>query len=71
MYGSRFQYNLPKTKEGAEIKAVMTTTGGNILMRTIALRGVTTVDNQREGLSKRLTDAKFQARKEKGLCFYV
>ncbi|TYK09954.1 Ty3/gypsy retrotransposon protein [Cucumis melo var. makuwa] len=30
---------------------------------------VTTADNKREGLSKRLTDAEFQARREKGLCF--
>ncbi|KAA0055708.1 protochlorophyllide-dependent translocon component 52 [Cucumis melo var. makuwa] len=42
---------------------------GNIPMRTVTLRGVTTADNKREGLSKRLTDAEFQARREKGLCF--
>ncbi|KAL4036313.1 hypothetical protein IC575_005045 [Cucumis melo] len=47
----------------------MTTIGGNIPMRTVTLRGVTAADNRREGPSKRLTDAEFQARREKGLCF--
>ncbi|TYK28909.1 ty3-gypsy retrotransposon protein [Cucumis melo var. makuwa] len=45
------------------------TTSGNTLMRTVTLRGVTTVDNQRKGPSKRLTDAEFQAKREKRLCF--
>ncbi|KAA0057854.1 ty3-gypsy retrotransposon protein [Cucumis melo var. makuwa] len=65
----KFQYNWPKAKEGTETKAVMTTIGGNIPMRTVTLRGVTAADNRREGPSKRLTDAEFQARREKGLCF--
>ncbi|KAL0551119.1 hypothetical protein IC582_010201 [Cucumis melo] len=38
-------------------------------MRTITLREVATGDNRREGPTKRLTDAEFQARREKGLCF--
>ncbi|TYK18318.1 ty3-gypsy retroelement transposase [Cucumis melo var. makuwa] len=38
-------------------------------MRTITLRGVTTTDNRREGPSKRLSNAEFQARREKRLCF--
>ncbi|KAA0047957.1 ty3-gypsy retroelement transposase [Cucumis melo var. makuwa] len=38
-------------------------------MRTITLRGVATADNRREGPSKRLSNAEFQARREKGLCF--
>ena len=61
--------NLPKTKEGIETKAMAATTSGNTLMRTVTLRGVTTVDNQRKGPSKRLTDAEFQAKREKRLCF--
>ncbi|KAA0062045.1 transposon Tf2-1 polyprotein isoform X1 [Cucumis melo var. makuwa] len=43
--GSEFQYNLPKAKEGTETKAVAATASGNIRMRTVTLRGVTTVDN--------------------------
>lgn len=41
------------------------------LMRTITLRGVASgeTQNRREGTAKHLSDAKFQARKEKGLCF--
>ncbi|KAA0058422.1 ty3-gypsy retrotransposon protein [Cucumis melo var. makuwa] len=69
VYGSKFQYNLPKAKEGTETKAVVATASGNIPMRTVTLRGVTAADNQREGPSKHLTDVKFQARREKGLCF--
>ncbi|KAA0059567.1 Ty3/gypsy retrotransposon protein [Cucumis melo var. makuwa] len=38
-------------------------------MRTITLREVATGDNRREGPTKRLSDAEFQARREKGLCF--
>lgn len=40
-----------------------------IPMRTITLRRATTNAVRREGLVKRLSDAEFQARKEKGLCF--
>ncbi|KAL0544147.1 hypothetical protein IC582_019259 [Cucumis melo] len=49
------------TKEG--------TTSGSWPMRTITLREVATGDNRREGPTKRLSDAEFQARREKGLCF--
>ncbi|TYK23171.1 Ty3/gypsy retrotransposon protein [Cucumis melo var. makuwa] len=45
------------------------TTRGGWPMRTITLREVATGDNRREGPTKRLTDAEFQARREKGLCF--
>lgn len=38
-------------------------------MRTITLRGVTAGETRRGGPTKRLSDAEFQARKEKGLCF--
>ncbi|KAL0560786.1 hypothetical protein IC582_001199 [Cucumis melo] len=43
--------------------------GGSWPMRTITLREVATGDNRREGPTKRLSDAEFQARREKGLCF--
>ncbi|KAA0055700.1 Ty3/gypsy retrotransposon protein [Cucumis melo var. makuwa] len=49
------------TKEG--------TASGSWPMRTITLREVGTGDNRREGPTKRLSDAEFQARREKGLCF--
>ncbi|TYK23464.1 putative retroelement pol polyprotein [Cucumis melo var. makuwa] len=38
-------------------------------IRTITLRSSTPTENRREGTYKRLPDAEFQARKEKGLCF--
>ena len=38
-------------------------------IRTITLRGTATGEIQKEGTSKRLSDAEFQTRKEKGLCF--
>ncbi|TYK29109.1 ty3-gypsy retrotransposon protein [Cucumis melo var. makuwa] len=38
-------------------------------MRTIALKGVMARENWKEGRSKRLSNAEFQARREKGLCF--
>ncbi|TYK19604.1 ty3-gypsy retrotransposon protein [Cucumis melo var. makuwa] len=38
-------------------------------IRTITLRGSNTNEVKREGTFKRLPDAEFQARKEKGLCF--
>ena len=38
-------------------------------MRMITLRGTSSGETKKEGLSRRLSDAKFQARKEKGLCF--
>ncbi|KAA0063300.1 Ty3/gypsy retrotransposon protein [Cucumis melo var. makuwa] len=44
-------------------------TAGGWPMRTITLREVATGENRREGPTKRLTDAEFQARREKGLCF--
>ncbi|KAA0038090.1 ty3-gypsy retroelement transposase [Cucumis melo var. makuwa] len=66
VYGSKFQYNLPKAKENTENKTATDTTGGTTPMRTITLRGVTTTDNWREGFSKRLSDAEFQARRKKG-----
>ncbi|KAL0542645.1 hypothetical protein IC582_008834 [Cucumis melo] len=37
--------------------------------RTITLRSQASNENRREGTYKRLPDAEFQARKEKGLCF--
>ncbi|TYK15158.1 uncharacterized protein E5676_scaffold790G00230 [Cucumis melo var. makuwa] len=43
------------------------TTAGGWPMRTITLREVATGENRREGPTKRLTDAEFQARREKGL----
>ncbi|KAA0047238.1 Ty3/gypsy retrotransposon protein [Cucumis melo var. makuwa] len=49
------------TKEG--------TASGSWPMRTITLREVATGDNRREGPTKQLSDAEFQARREKGLCF--
>lgn len=43
---------------------------GNIfLMRTITLRRVTADENRQEGPAKRLSNAEFQARRDKGLCF--
>ncbi|KAA0040605.1 retrotransposon protein [Cucumis melo var. makuwa] len=41
-------------------------------MRTITSRGLTAGagENKKEGPSKQLFDAEFQARKEKGLCFH-
>ncbi|KAA0044655.1 reverse transcriptase [Cucumis melo var. makuwa] len=69
VYGSKFQYNLPKAKENSETKSVTATTGGSTPMRTITLSEVTEANNRREGPSKRPSDAKFQARREKGLCF--
>ncbi|KAL4027583.1 hypothetical protein IC575_010753 [Cucumis melo] len=53
--------NASTTNEGS-------TTGG-WPMRTITLREVATGENRREGPTKRLTNAEFQARREKGLCF--
>ncbi|KAA0051401.1 Ty3/gypsy retrotransposon protein [Cucumis melo var. makuwa] len=44
-------------------------TAGGWPMRTITLREVATGENRREVPTKRLTDAEFQARREKGLCF--
>ncbi|KAA0037564.1 aminoacyl-tRNA ligase [Cucumis melo var. makuwa] len=44
-------------------------TVGNWPMRTITLREVAAGDNRRDGPTKRLTDAEFQVRREKGLCF--
>lgn len=38
-------------------------------MKTITLRGVSTLGNWQEGPAKRLTDAEFQAEREKGLYF--
>lgn len=38
-------------------------------MRTITLRGVAPNKTRKEGPTKRLPDAEFQAKKEKGLCF--
>ncbi|TYK28503.1 Ty3/gypsy retrotransposon protein [Cucumis melo var. makuwa] len=38
-------------------------------IRTITLRSSAPNENRREGTDKRLSDAEFQARKEKGLCF--
>ncbi|TYK00067.1 ty3-gypsy retrotransposon protein [Cucumis melo var. makuwa] len=52
VYGSKFQYNLPKTKEGTETKAMAATTSGNTPMKTVTLKGVTVADNRREGPSK-------------------
>ena len=69
VYGSKFQYNLPKTKEGTETKAMAATTSGNTPMKTVTLKGVMMADNRREGPSKRLTNAEFQARREKGVMF--
>ena len=43
--------------------------GGIVRMRMITLRGVAGEPNRREGPLKRLSDAEFQARREKGLCF--
>ena len=44
---------------------------GNIVfpMRTITLQGSTANDHKKEGPSKRLLDAEFQVKIEKGLCF--
>ncbi|TYK14310.1 ty3-gypsy retrotransposon protein [Cucumis melo var. makuwa] len=52
VYESKFQYNLPKAKEGTETKATTTTTSGNTPMRTVTLKGVMMADNRREGPSK-------------------
>ena len=41
----------------------------SFLIRTITLRSSGPNENRREGSYKRLSDAEFQARKEKGLCF--
>lgn len=38
-------------------------------MRTITLRSVAMGENWHEGSTKRLSDVKFQAQREKGLCF--
>ena len=38
-------------------------------MRTITLRGVTAGKNKKEGLAKMLSNAEFQAKREKALCF--
>ena len=38
-------------------------------MRTITLRGTSSEEARKEGPTKRLSDAEFQSRKEKGLCF--
>ena len=43
--------------------------GTNWPMRTITLRGTSKEEVPKEGPSKRLSDAEFQTRKEKGLCF--
>lgn len=40
-------------------------------MRTITLRGVLVVGNRWEGPTRRLTDAEFQAKRDKGLVFGV
>ena len=38
-------------------------------IKTITMRGSTTNENKKEGPSNRLSDAEFQAKREKGLCF--
>ena len=43
--------------------------GGAVPMRIITLRGVVKETNRQEGPSRRLSDAEFQARCEKELCF--
>lgn len=39
-------------------------------MRTITLKGVTTDEKKKDDPTKRLYDAEFQSRREKGLCFW-
>lgn len=69
VYGSKVQNNLPRLKEITNSNATNVQGGGNVPMRTITLRGVTAAENRREGPTKRLSDAEFQSRREKGLCF--
>lgn len=40
----------------------------NFPMQTITLKRATMVGNQREGLTRRMSDAEFQAQRDKGLC---
>lgn len=60
-------YNSAKTNANSNIGE--NKGGMNWPMRTITLRGTWTKEVQKKGPTKHLSDAKFQSRKEKGLCF--
>ncbi|TYK25904.1 Ty3/gypsy retrotransposon protein [Cucumis melo var. makuwa] len=57
----------PKNMVTAAAKEAITM--GNWPMQTITLREVAEGDNRCDGPTKQLTNAEFQARREKGLCF--
>ena len=68
-YGGKQQFKLPLAKHTAPPITNVTQSVGCWPMRTITLKGVTAGENRREGPTKRLSDAEFQSRREKGLCF--
>ena len=53
------QTTIPIVKTNFPLNVNESKTRGNFPMRTITLQGVAARENQREGLSKRLTDAEF------------
>ena len=57
------------TKTNTNVNTGENKGGMNWPMRTITLRGTSKEEVPKEGPTKRLSDAEFQARKEKGLCF--
>ncbi|KAA0045216.1 Ty3/gypsy retrotransposon protein [Cucumis melo var. makuwa] len=68
-YDSKTGHKQQQAKSPIAAATKKGTTSGSWPMRTITLREVGTGDNRREGPTKRLSDAEFQARREKGLCF--
>ncbi|KAA0032861.1 transposon Tf2-1 polyprotein isoform X1 [Cucumis melo var. makuwa] len=68
-YDIKTTYKSQQTKNTGSAAAKDGATDGSWPMRTITLREVATGDIRREGPTKRLFDAEFQTRREKGLCF--
>ena len=68
--GGKYPFYLSNsTKPNASVSTNENTSGASFPMRTIMLRGVTVGENRKEGPMKRLSDAEFQAKREKRLCF--
>lgn len=61
------QSTLPHNKLTNPSKVSENKSGGTVPKRTITLHGTTTIENRREGPVHTLTNAEFQARRDKGL----
>ncbi|TYK28130.1 Ty3/gypsy retrotransposon protein [Cucumis melo var. makuwa] len=70
VYDSKAAQRTANVRNASATAANEGSTIGGWPMRTITLREVATEENRQEGPTKRLTDAEFQARREKGLCFW-